>query len=107
VGIIERGRILEWGKVDAITGKMRRRQRVEIRFARPWPRAVELLAELTQIEGIASNGVEVGFDYLGEPDAFHAVVKALVDEEAPLLAIRQEAANLEQVFLEVTRGELH
>jgi ABC-2 type transport system ATP-binding protein len=107
VGIIERGRILEWGKVDAITGKMRRRQRVEIRFARPWPRAVELLAELTQIEGIASNGVEVGFDYLGEPDVFHAVVKALVDEEAPLLAIRQEAANLEQVFLEVTRGELH
>ncbi len=106
VGIIEKGKILEWGEVDRIIGRLKPRRTVHVTFHREFPAASEILATHPHVNEVNANGREVHFEYLGDPESFHAVLKLLVDREAPILAIRQEAADLERVFMEVTRGDL-
>ena len=106
VGIIEKGKILEWGTVEKITNKLQPSRHVHVTFHREFPEASEILAAHPQVREVAGNGREIRFEYLGDPERFHTVVKLLIEREAPIVTIGREATDLERVFLEVTRGEL-
>lgn len=106
VGVIERGNILEWGKVDSINKRLQSRRKVHLTFHREFPEAHEILANHHEVEKISANGREIQFEYLGASDDFHTVLKLLVDRQAPILTIGQEASDLEHLFMEVTRGDL-
>ena len=106
VGIIEKGKILEWGRVDEITKKLQPSRYVQVTFHREFPEAIKILATHPQVHDIAGDGREIRFSYLGDPESFHTVLKLLIERQAPIVTIGQESTDLERVFLEVTRGEL-
>jgi ABC-2 type transport system ATP-binding protein len=106
VGIIEHGKLLQHGRIESIINQGRSARAVTIAFHGDFPEAAEILSGHPLIQHISPNGREVRFEYLGDPGEFHAVVKLLVDRRAPILTIGQETVNLENIFLEVTRGDL-
>jgi ABC-2 type transport system ATP-binding protein len=114
VGILEKGRLVAAGPVDAIgraldqgnTGDKRRRARVRV-----------LGSALSVSDVLAPKGVEV--EILGDPAAglcaiafegddaaLASLVRAVVDAGVLLIGLEPERNELERIFLEVTRGEV-
>jgi ABC-2 type transport system ATP-binding protein len=114
VGILEKGRLVASGPVDAIgraldqgSGDTRKR-RARIRV---------LGTSLAVADVLAAKGVEVeilgdaaaglcGIAYDGDDAALAQLVKTLVESGVPLIGLEPERNELERIFLEVTRGEV-
>ena len=111
-GVIEKGRILSWGRMDGLAAQSLEeetepRLRFHLGFASPCAESVlEVLRKRPEIESSEAEGAEAHLTFRGRPDAFHVVIRALVERELPLVTIEREGENLERVFLEVTRGDL-
>ncbi|MBI4583051.1 MAG: ABC transporter ATP-binding protein [Planctomycetes bacterium] len=106
VGIIERGRMVECGRIEAIASRAQPAHRIRMAFHAECPRAADLLSSHPEVRRLSSNGKEVEFEYTGRPERFYEIVKLLVDRQVPILTISHDVPNLEHLFLEVTRGEV-
>ncbi|MBK7396467.1 MAG: ABC transporter ATP-binding protein [Myxococcales bacterium] len=114
VGILEKGRLVASGPVDAIAraldrsddGKARRRARVRV-----------LGSALSVKDVLGSRGVEVellgdpqnglcSIGYEGDDGALADLVRAMVESGVLLVGLEPERNELERIFLEVTRGEV-
>jgi ABC-2 type transport system ATP-binding protein len=105
-GIIERGKILEWGSMEKVKNCLTTVTRVHMRFHERVLHAIELLESLPDVRNVDSEEQSAHFDYTGEPESFHEILRLLVDRKLPLLTVEHERSDLESLFLEVTRGEL-
>ncbi len=104
--VLEKGRICAGGDMDSLQLADATASKVHVTLQREFPEVSEILAELAVIECVELDGRRVHFEYHGQPEDFHRVIRALTERETPILTISQEGANLESLFLEVTRGEL-
>ncbi len=116
VGILEKGRLVAAGPVDAIAraldkgasadGKPRRRARLRVLGSALsvsdllGPKGVEV-----EVLGDAANGLSV-IAYEGDDMALADLVKVLVQNGVPLVGLEPERNELERIFLDVTRGEV-
>lgn len=103
VGVIERGRLLAFGRPADL----------RLRFTRPQVAITgsgitsELMGRLTQLPGVAAaslHGNRLLID-LANPSASPEVVRLLVLGGADIDEVRKEQASLEQVYLALTGGE--
>ncbi len=106
VGIIEKGRLLFRGGIDAVQGRRAAGTVVVIRLHREDPAAADLLASHPGVGSVEVRGREISFEYRGEPGDFHEVVKLLVDRRVAILTISEASRDLERFFLEVTGGHV-
>jgi len=113
VGILERGKLVAAGPVDAIAraldrggGDQKRRARVRVLGSTLMvldvlgPKGVEV-----EPIGDAANGSCV-ISYDGDDAALAAMVKSLIEAGVQLVGLEPERNELERIFLEVTRGEV-
>ncbi len=77
-----------------------------IRLHREDPAAEEVLRSHPLVSAVEARGVELRFEYRGDPGDFHEVVKLLVDRRIPIVAVSEAARDLEKLFLEVTDGRV-
>ena len=49
---------------------------------------------------------KVYFEYHGAPEEFYRVIKLLVDKDVRLHAVEHDTRNLEDLFMELTRGDV-
>lgn len=108
--IIDKGRLVFSGSVDALSRKMQGDAPLEIRLVkgaeeRALDDAVSLLSEfpgVTAIEVLEGNLLQVE---LGQDDQkVSHLIRRLVESEIPLADVHRQKMNLEHVFLEVTQG---
>ncbi len=115
VGILEKGRLVASGPVDAIARALdhgdsgrtaKRRARIRVLGSSLMvkdvlgPRGVEV-----ELLGDAQNGLcSIGYD--GDDGTLAELVRALVDAGVLLVGLEPERNELERIFLEVTRGDL-
>ncbi len=114
VAILEKGRLVAAGPVDAIAraldrggdGPSRRRARVRVLGSTLMvtdvlgPRGVEV----EPIGEATSGSCMIAYD--GDDAALADMVRALVSSGVPLVGLEPERNELERIFLEVTRGEV-
>ncbi|MBI2391575.1 MAG: ABC transporter ATP-binding protein [Deltaproteobacteria bacterium] len=116
VGILEKGRLVASGPVDAIAraidrgaeGDARPRRRARLRVLGSALMVTDVLSPRgVEVEpiGDAANGNCV-IAYEGDETALSELVRALVSSGVPLVGIEPERNELERIFLEVTRGEV-
>jgi ABC-type multidrug transport system ATPase subunit len=105
VGIIEKGKLLFLGSIDAVRGRREVGHQVTIRLHREDPRAADIVTAHPRVGAVEARGPELVFEYRGEAADFHEVVKLLVDQKVPILTISEASRNLERFFLEVTGGQ--
>ena len=112
VAILERGRLVACGPVDAIGRSMRNDAHKDTARVRILPGAVQDERATDIVRATAGvhdvTPVQKGFlsfSYQGGDDTIAAVVSALVAGGVRIVGVEPERSELEQVFLSVTAGE--
>lgn len=102
--IIEQGKALMSGTIEQLLTENALRRTVLIR---PVDRHEELLREMLQmphVENVRVVGSEIAADISGAEEMCSEVLTMIVQRGFRLLEFRQQRANLEEVFMNVTRG---
>ncbi len=106
VVIIERGKILETGTIDEVLSKSTPRRTVAIRLLEPGQGQM-LLKELLQmpfVEKAREVGAEIHFEISGDESAACDLLADLIAKKFSILEYRQTKADLEDIFMNVTKG---
>ncbi len=69
-------------------------------------RAVELCREQPGVQRLEALGTVIRLEYVGDIRGIPKIHKVLLDEGIPVLYFREVPANLEEVFMKVTKGEV-
>ena len=106
VGIIERGLLLKAGRIDEILAESQGAagQKLKIRVIGSPDPAVAILKSLPDIGGVEIEREIITFTFL-QPEASNpGLMRELLARGVPLVTLQQESRNLEDIFLNVTKG---
>jgi ABC-2 type transport system ATP-binding protein len=106
VVIIERGKVLETGTIEDVLKKSAPRRTVAVRLLNA-AQLPELRKELLQtpfVENARETGGEIHFEISGEADAACEILAQLVSRRFRIVEFRQTKADLEDIFMSVTKG---
>ena len=114
VGILEKGRLVASGPVDAIARALDRggdeqpRRRARVRVLGSTLMVTDVLSpkgiDVEPIGDAANGNCVIAYD--GDDAALAEMVRAMVMAGVPLVGLEPERNELERIFLEVTRGEV-
>jgi ABC-2 type transport system ATP-binding protein len=106
VVIIERGKILETGTIDEVLKKSAPRRTVAIRLldAQQTPLLLKELLQTPFVEQARQVGAEVHFESAGDDSAPCEILAQLVGKQFKIIEFRQTKADLEDIFMTVTKG---
>jgi ABC-2 type transport system ATP-binding protein len=104
IGIIEAGKLLASGRIDEITAKLAGHVMLEITIKGDPTPALDVLAERTEIKRTTCDGRVIRAEYVGDPDNVDELLEYLVMRGVRLLGFTRSEADLEDIFLKVTRG---
>ncbi len=121
IGIIEKGEMIVSGDVRTISRQVRGNQVIEITVLEELERAVSLLESMNEYVNdvkimsrshnenqnthfSSSTGHSLQFGYIGEPNHEYVVLNSLVDSGLKIRAFHSPKADLEDVFMRVTKG---
>jgi len=106
VGIIEKGRILAAGEIGEITARLTPARHVLIRVLGRAEEAVKLLREDPMAEHVQHEDGAIRVCFQGDRSQIHRLVKRLTDADIPIVGLEEQKADLEDVFMKITRGEV-
>jgi ABC-2 type transport system ATP-binding protein len=104
IGIIEAGRLLAAGRIDEITAKLAGNVIIEIVVKGDPALALDALAERPEVKRTTSDGRTIHAEFSGEPDEVDELLEYLVNRGVRLLGFTRTEADLEDIFLKITRG---
>lgn len=108
VVIIERGKILETGTIDEVLKKSAPRRTVAIRLLEQnqhqRPELVKELLQMPFVENARDVAGEVHFELSGDEAAACEILSMLIGKGFKVLEFRQTRADLEDIFMTVTKG---
>ena len=104
IGIIEAGRLLAAGRIDDITAKLAGNVIIEITVKGDPALALEALAERPEVKRTTCDGRIIHAEFGGQPDEVDELLEYLVNRGVRLLGFTRTEADLEDIFLKVTRG---
>jgi ABC-2 type transport system ATP-binding protein len=105
VGILERGKLVAAGAISDILARVNPARFLILRTSDPG-RSLETLAKFAAVQVEAHDEASVTFRHEGEEAGIAEIVKALALADAPVLGLEAQKANLEDLFLRITRGEV-
>ena len=107
VAIIEKGGLIYSGPVQGVQSQFSRKQAYRVGVAENIEKAVELLRERTEVSDVEIQEDESRIRVeLVDPEANASIIASIiVNGGLKLTALESEEMNLEDVFLQVTRGE--
>jgi len=106
VGIIEQGVLLASGEVRSILSKFRETLQIEIEIlSEPGP-CEEVLLSIPEVQSVEIFGKMFKVEFRGDLTAVSAIHRKLHESGVEVLWFREVAPDLEQVFMQVTKGEV-
>lgn len=106
VGIIFKGQLLAQGSVQEITSRLQENLVIEVTVDHDAPRALELLRQIEGVESVtAMDAYQLQFIYSGSRGQVSAILAHLMAEGLSVRWFSENEADLENVFLRITRGE--
>ncbi|PYP85463.1 MAG: ABC transporter ATP-binding protein [Blastocatellia bacterium AA13] len=104
IGIIERGKMLAAGRIDEITAALSGNVVIEITVKGDPLAAIQVLEEREDITRATSDGRVVHAEFTGATDDVDQVLEYLINRGVRLTAFTPASADLEDIFLKITRG---
>ena len=106
VVIIEAGKILEQGEISEVIEKRAPKRTYAMRVVEFQDRLVRDLLQFPHIERPRHAGHEVQFEVEGTEDNAFEVLNHLIGHGYRVVEFRQTKANLEDIFMNVTEGQV-
>jgi ABC-2 type transport system ATP-binding protein len=106
VAIIEQGHLLAAGEVRTILSKFRETLKVELEILSDAGRCEEVLYGIHEISQVQVFGKLFKFEFSGQLTAVSAIHRKLLDAGVEVLWFREVPPGLEEVFMQVTKGEV-
>lgn len=106
IGIIERGELLACGDIKTIMKQVRESMVIEIELLEPNKQLEMILWDFPGVKNVDSMGQITRIDYVGELLEIPKLHKTLIEKGIPVLFFREMPADLEEVFMKVTKGEV-
>ena len=108
VVIIERGKLLETGTIEDVLKKSAPRRTIVIRLLpgneQQNPQLIRELLQTPFVENAREVVNEIQFELTGDESAACDILDQLVAKKFRILEFRQTRANLEDIFMKVTKG---
>ena len=105
VVIIERGKILETGTLDDVLKKTARRRTVAILLLDgQTPQLLRELLQMPHVTNARDVANEVHFELAGDEAAACDILGELIAKKFKIIEFRQTKANLEDIFMTITKG---
>ncbi|ARU62648.1 ABC transporter [Tumebacillus avium] len=104
IGIIEQGKLIAMAPVDQIAAQVAGHRVLRVRMLDRMEEAARLLEQSELVTRAEVEGNAVLVTYTGDDAGQVILLSALVQNGLPVLSFAEEAGNLEEVFLTVTKG---
>lgn len=104
VGIIERGEMLVSGDVQDIMDQVTGGRTLEIRLLDGLDRAADLLADAPGVRAVRPVDSHLQVEFTGGPEAQADLNTLLISHGLRVLAFTEQAMDLEDIFMKVTKG---
>ena len=104
VGIIERGEMLVSGDVQDIMDQVTGGRTLEIRLLDNQEQAAILLADAPGVRAVRPADSHLQVDFAGSPEAQADLNTLLIGHGLRVLAFTEQAMDLEDIFMKVTKG---
>lgn len=107
IGIIEQGRLKVSGTIEEVTQSVQSGRRLIIELLAPDPRLDALLEDNPEVEDHQNTRpTRHTFIFKGEDKDVVNLLAALVSQSVPVKAFHEEKLDVEDVFMQVSRGEV-
>ena len=106
VTVIEKGKILATGTMQAILERIRQRRILSVRLAGRHEGIERFLVEQHGVLNVHEAGGRIEFEFAGGDDDQVSLVSRLVASGFPVLEFSARNAGLEDLFIEITEGRL-
>jgi ABC-2 type transport system ATP-binding protein len=106
VGVIERGQLLASGKIEDIQRKMQPVQLVTFQFHERADEAMCLLRSHPHVLSARRDDSTVNVEFDQPPEKIYELVKLVVQQDLPLIGLRDQKRDLEDLFMKITQGDL-
>lgn len=106
IGIIERGELLASGGIKKIMSEVREHMVLEIELLHPDDRVEKIVWGFPGVSNVESMGQITRVEYQGDLRDVTNIHKKLITEGIDVLFFRELPADLEEVFMKVTKGEV-
>ena len=104
IGIIEAGQLLAAGRIDDITAKLAGNVMLAITVKGDPQMALGALAERPEIKRTTCDGRVIKAEFSGHADDVDELLEYLIGRGVHLLGFTRTEADLEDIFLKITRG---
>lgn len=106
IGIIERGKVVISGTNDEIMKKVTGTNGVRIKVLDNVEKTINLLMEEPLVSNIYDNANMIEFGFSGSEEDMASLIKKLVLKEISIASFNPLQSNLEEIFMQVTKGDV-
>ncbi|KXH79826.1 ABC transporter ATP-binding protein [Sporosarcina sp. HYO08] len=108
IGIIDSGRLVAHGSVAEIQAQLKGEKAIYVRFAGSAEQALSFFETEPHAHSIALTDQpnELSFIYKGTEEEQIDLLKRAISQNIPILSFREHVTNLEDVFMEITKGDV-
>lgn len=104
IGVIEHGEMVAQGKVADIQSRLRVKKVIHIRTLEREEELAEKLRDEPFVTSVLTDNTGVHVHYGGDDMQQSALLRQVVSWEIPIVSFQEAQSNLEDVFLEITKG---
>ncbi|MFM1650610.1 ATP-binding cassette domain-containing protein [Brevibacillus sp. B_LB10_24] len=104
IGVIEGGEMIATGSVEEINARMQGQKLLKLRLLDRWDEAAQLLRQIPQLTSVTREGNTLVAGFTGTDDEQVELLHRLVEAGLPLASFGEAEGNLEEIFLEITKG---
>lgn len=104
IGIIEEGNLIAFGRVDEIYAKMQEKRVLRIRLLDRLEEAVIHLKQQPSVSGVTREGNWLVAGFAGDDEQQVELLQTLTLAGFPVAAFNEAEGDLEEIFLEITKG---
>lgn len=105
IGIIENGQIITSGTVNEIMAKLNKTNLIKIKVLDQIEKTIKLIKEQPFVENVYNNDDYIEVEINGEEKEIIKLLKVLVTNDASVLSFTNVENNLEDIFMQVTKGD--
>lgn len=104
IGIVEEGNLVAFGRVDEIYAKMQERRVLRIRLLDRLEETIHFLREQPAVSHVTREGNSVVVSFSGDDEQQVELLRNLAVAGYSVAAFNEAQGDLEEIFLEITKG---